>query len=209
MNSRYQVLFFVLLVTLMLVPLCLALGLPRWLFRIPVAACLVAAVLPQATRRARTAIVAALLAVVAAANIALLFDTRIGNGLGIACLGIVGLVAAASSFQFTVSAQRVDRETIYAALSTYLLAGIFFGQLYWALERIWPGSIVGPDPVTEDVALYYSFVTLATLGYGDYLPRSGISRGLATFEVIGGQLYLAVMVARLIGLYAPSKSSGK
>src|SRR4029453_5872531 len=55
------------------------------------------------------------------------------------------------------------------------------------------------------VAVYYSFVTLATLGYGDYLPRTDLARGLAQFEVIGGQLFLAVMVARLIGLFAPSK----
>ena len=65
----------------------------------------------------------------------------------------------------------------------------------------WPGSLTGPDPVTELTAVYYSFVTLATLGYGDYLPRTDIARGIATFEVIGGQLFLAVMVARLIGAF--------
>ena len=64
-----------------------------------------------------------------------------------------------------------------------------------------PGSLVGPDPVTEARRVYYSFVTLATLGYGDYLPRTDIARGVATFEVIGGQLFLAVMVARLIGAF--------
>ena len=48
-------------------------------------------------------------------------------------------------------------------------------------------------------------VTLATLGYGDFLPRSELARGVATFEVIVGQLYLAVMVARLIGAFGPAK----
>jgi hypothetical protein len=59
----------------------------------------------------------------------------------------------------------------------------------------------GPDPITELSRVYYSFVTLATLGYGDFLPRTDIARGVATFEVIGGQLFLAVMVARLIGAF--------
>jgi hypothetical protein len=170
-----------------------------------VAACLIAAVLPHASRRGRVAIVGSVAILVIAANVTLLFDTQVGNGLAAAATGVIGLTAAASAIRFTFAARPVDRETIYAALSAYLLAGIFFGQLYWAIERLWPGSIVGPDPLTEEVAVYYSFVTLATLGYGDYLPRTGISRGLATFEVIGGQLFLAVLVARLIGLFVPTK----
>src|SRR5215204_4229443 len=68
MRSRYQILFFVLLVTLILVPLCMAIGLPRWVFRIPIAACLFAAVLPHASRRTRIAIVGTVLVVVTAAN---------------------------------------------------------------------------------------------------------------------------------------------
>ena len=87
-----------------------------------------------------------------------------------------------------------------------MLAGLFFGQIYWALEQAVPGSLVGPDPVTDATTVYYSFVTLATLGYGDYLPRTDLARGLATFEVIGGQLFLAVMVARLIGAFETTKS---
>jgi voltage-gated potassium channel Kch len=60
--------------------------------------------------------------------------------------------------------------------------------------------------LSEQSAVYYSFVTLATLGYGDILPRSDIARGIATFEVIGGQLFLAVMVARLIGAFERKES---
>ena len=46
-----------------------------------------------------------------------------------------------------------------------------------------------------------------TIGYGDFVPRSDIVRGLAIFEVVSGQLFLAVMVARLIGLFVPRKDS--
>jgi hypothetical protein len=48
---------------------------------------------------------------------------------------------------------------------------------------------------------------LATLGYGDFLPKTDMARGLVVFEVIGGQLFLAVMVARLIGLYTGGHKS--
>jgi hypothetical protein len=105
-----------------------------------------------------------------------------------------------------MTSEVVSSETIYAALGTYLLAGVFFGQLYWSLESAAPGSFVGPDPFSDTRAVYYSFVTLATLGYGDYVPRTDLARGLATFEVIGGQLYLAALVARLIGMFAESRS---
>jgi voltage-gated potassium channel Kch len=50
-------------------------------------------------------------------------------------------------------------------------------------------------------ALYFSFVTLATLGYGDIVPASDLTRRLAVVEAVIGQLYLAVLVARLVGLY--------
>ena len=97
--------------------------------------------------------------------------------------GLIGLVAAAGALRYAVTSEKVDSETVYAALSTYLLAGLFFGQIYWALEQAWPGKLVGPDPVSDATTLYYSFVTLATLGYGDYLPRTDLARGVATFEV--------------------------
>jgi voltage-gated potassium channel Kch len=49
--------------------------------------------------------------------------------------------------------------------------------------------------------IYFSFVTLATLGYGDFVPKTEVARGLVILEAIAGQLYLAVMVARLVSLY--------
>jgi voltage-gated potassium channel Kch len=51
-------------------------------------------------------------------------------------------------------------------------------------------------------AMYFSFVTLATLGYGDIVPHTDLARGVAMVEGIGGQLFLAVLVARLVSLYS-------
>jgi hypothetical protein len=80
---------------------------------------------------------------------------------------------------------------------------MFFGEIYWSIEQIAPGSMGGPDKLSELRAVYFSFVTIATLGYGDFLPKSDLARGIATFEVIGGQLYLAVLVAFLISAFDP------
>ena len=114
---------------------------------------------------------------------------------------VIGLFAAAAALRFAMRATEVDAEHLYAALSAYLLAGIFFAVSYWALEQIVPGTFVGGGNFSRMSAIYFSFVTLATLGYGDIVPRSDIARGLAIVEGVGGQLFLAVLVARLVSLY--------
>ena len=199
---RYTFLFYTLLLTLLMMPLAATLGLPAVLIKSLVGACLLAAVMPNATRRTRWVLLVAMMLLVVArfvpegaefANVT--FYLKVVGAL-------IGLAATYGTLRFAISTKEVRQETIYAALGTYLLAGIFFGQIYWLVESSHPGSLTGPDPVTEFTTVYYSFVTLATLGYGDFLPRTDLTRGLATFEVIGGQLFLAVLVARLIGSFA-------
>jgi len=175
------------------------------MIKILLAACLFAAIMPNATKGTRTLLLAATGLLVLARFASDYGYLPVNSGFFLVLVGAIGLLAAAGTLRFTVTARTVSSETLYAALSTYLLAGVFFGQIYWAIEGFRPGSIVGPDPLNELSAVYYSFVTLATLGYGDFLPRTDLARGIAQFEVIGGQLFLAVMVARLIGLFAPSK----
>jgi len=118
----------------------------------------------------------------------------------------VGLLAAAGALRFAMRARHVDHEHVYAALSAYLLAGVFCGLLHHEIERAWPGSFVAwGEPLVDfsiGTAIYFSFVTLATLGYGDIVPRSEVARGVAIVEAVAGQLYLAVMVARLISIFA-------
>lgn len=205
-RSRYAILFYALLLTLLVMPILATAGLRTGVLKFLLAACLLSAVMPNATKHTRVVLFGATLLIIAvryASEYALL---PVNAAFVLALIGLVGLAAAAGALRFVVTAKTVNSETIYAALSTYLLAGLFFGQIYWSIESLRPGSLVGPDPVSEITSVYYSFVTLATLGYGDYLPRTDIARGVATFEVIGGQLYLAVMVARLIGLFVPKQA---
>ena len=203
---RYAVLFYTLLLMLIAIPLAATIGLPQGAMKLLLGACLLAAVLPNGTRRTRNLIIAAILLLIFVRFASERGYLPLASGLVLGLYGLIGLLAAAGTLRFVVSADRVDSEIVYAALSTYLLAGLFFGQIYWSIEQAWPGSLVGPDPVSDSTAVYYSFVTLATLGYGDYLPRSDLARGIATFEVIGGQLFLAVMVARLIGAFGTTKT---
>jgi hypothetical protein len=126
---------------------------------------------------------------------------------------VIALLAAVSALRFALGARVVDREHLYAGLSAYLLAGVFFGVFYWVLERTWSGSLAIPGEGAQGkfslaVAIYYSFVTLATLGYGDIVPRSEVARGLAVVEAVAGQLYLAVLIARLVSLYVLGEGKG-
>ena len=201
-----MILFYALLSMLVAAPLVNFFGLPPWTMKCLVAVCLVLAVLPNATKRNQAIFIGTIVLLIVVRFLSERDDVPIEFGPILALYALTGLIAAAATFRFVVSSAVVDHETVYAALSTYLLAGLFFGVLYSAIEYMWPGSFTGPDQFTEASAVYYSFVTLATLGYGDFLPRTEFARGIATFEVIGGQLYLAVMVARLIGAFGTKKS---
>ncbi len=104
----------------------------------------------------------------------------------------------------------VDTNKLYAVCCVYLLAGIAWAFLYALIETSAPGSfhladgVVGSrDRISQ--LIYFSLVTLTTLGYGDIVPISGFARTTASLEAIFGQAYLAVLVARLIGLRLSSK----
>ena len=203
--NRYAVLFYTLLVTLAASPLLTALGFSADLLQIFLAFSLLVALVDVRGPRARP-LVLLLAAVVIAARIAP--ASKVGGGVAAAALAVataLALFAAARMIRFVLRASGIGAEHVYAALSVYLLAGLFFGVLYWAVESAWPGSLVdtgaGRAGFRLSTAIYYSFVTLATLGYGDVVPRSEVARGLAVLEAVGGQLYVVVAIARLVGAH--------
>ena len=97
---------------------------------------------------------------------------------------------------------RVNHDVIFAAISAYLLLGIAWGHLYELLEMTAPGSFkgLGADLIKDDL-FYFSFVTLCTLGFGDVVPITRPARSLTILEAVIGQLYIAVLIARLMGSY--------
>lgn len=98
--------------------------------------------------------------------------------------------------------KRVSSDLIMAAASEYVLIGILWTFLFYILEGVYPGSFsFQGSEINPAGFLYYSFVTLTTTGYGDVLPVSAQARSLAMLEMITGQLFIAITVARLVGLY--------
>ena len=129
---------------------------------------------------------------------------------GIGALLLAGFLVftATEILKYVVRARHVTSELIFGAVCVYLMMGIV-GALLFAVLDLWsPGSLRLPpaagnamDDATQFSAVaYYSFVTLTTLGYGDITPVSRLARSLSTMEAVTGQLYLAVLVARVVGL---------
>ena len=93
----------------------------------------------------------------------------------------------------------VTADLIYCAISTYFLIGIMWSGIYMVLEVIYPGSFTGISEAGD--FLYFSFVTLTTVGFGDIFPQTIVSKRLVIFEAATGSIYLAVIVAMIVGRY--------
>lgn len=107
---------------------------------------------------------------------------------------------------------KVTTNMIFGAVVAYLLAAVAFAFVYEAIELRQPGSFsglpAGADPrALGDALLYFSLVSLTTVGYGDITPASSLARPLAVLEGAFGALYLAVVIARLVGLHIASSIS--
>jgi voltage-gated potassium channel len=117
-------------------------------------------------------------------------------------------------FSYILGARALTSQLIYAALCMYLVMGLLWSFIYTLLFAVDPESIRLASVVHSEEGgrnvfsemYYFSFVTLTTLGYGDILPVSRLARSLATMEAIVGQLYLAVVVASLVGIQISSRS---
>ena len=95
-------------------------------------------------------------------------------------------------------------DTIFGAMSGYFVVGLIFAAIYNLIEYGYPGSFNFGEGFGSnmDTFIYYSFVTITTLGFGDVTPQLPIARSLSTLEAVIGQMYLAIFVARLVGLHA-------
>ena len=93
----------------------------------------------------------------------------------------------------------VNRQSVLGAICAYLLVGMIFAQLYAAVAALGSDDLFaqGTDG-SPAIRTYFSFVTLATLGYGDYTPGTDLGRTLAVCEALAGQIYLVTVVALLV-----------
>lgn len=202
LRRRYMILFYTLLVTMVAAPVFTALNFSGTLIEALLAACLLAAILPVGAVRNRPYLLLAIVVVWLARLVTAWLDHRVLSEMALGIWTFIGLLAAIAALRFAIGATQVDAEHLYAALSAYLLAGVYLGLSYWILEQIKPGTFSFTGQFSQASAIYFSFVTLATLGYGDIVPRADVARGIAIVEGVGGQLFLAVLVARLVSLYS-------
>jgi hypothetical protein len=116
-----------------------------------------------------------------------------------------------SLLRAVLSDERVTHDTIYGALNVYLLMALGWSMAYLLLVNLQPHAfIAGAGRPTRTLGWfdcqYYSIVTLTTLGYGDIVPMTAQARSLSMMEAMSGTMYVAVLIARLVGLHAARKS---
>ncbi len=153
-----------------------------------------------------------LLAVAAACAITFVVAAVIAVTGGTQADGVTVLMAAALGLSTpiaigwrTLQHHSVSGETIMGALCIYVLIGFIFANVDYGMQLVsgnsyfaQPGQHGPPDFV------YFSYITMATVGYGDLTPAPGLPRTTAALEALVGQIFLVVLVARLVSLYAPS-----
>lgn len=111
------------------------------------------------------------------------------------------LLSIRLGLQVVLTGGRVTTNHLLGAMSVYLLLGLMWALLFSALHRLAPDSFRGLSTANPSEFIYFSFVTLATLGYGDIAPVNPIARTVVYLEAVVGQLYVAVLIASLVSRY--------
>jgi hypothetical protein len=140
---------------------------------------------------------AVVLAVIATAAAAL-GGTDAGRLTGVAIGALLALVAPVAIARRLMHHERITAQTVFGALCLYLLAGLFFAFVFSAVGIVQHGFFVQTQETRSLDYTYFSFVTLATVGYGDLTARTDVGRMLSITEALLGQLYLVSAVALLI-----------
>lgn len=145
------------------------------------------------------ALILALLSVVTG-RLGLPFSQRVLEAINI--LLSVGMLAtfALLTIKRFLPRERPAAHRIAGAVAVYLLVGLIWARLYEVVEMVSPGAFRIPEGETLNSAnlTYFSFVTLATIGYGDIAPINIVARNLSVLEAIMGQLFLVILISRLV-----------
>lgn len=130
------------------------------------------------------------------------FPSQTLNGIRWAFLAAFFALAAAGLFSHLRNARSVAQAQLYTAVNVYLLLGLLWATLYLAIDAFSPGSIqIGHSADRQTELLYFSLITLSTIGYGDIVPLGGEARILAALEGVTGVLYIAITVALLVSRF--------
>ena len=206
-GGRYGLLLATLLIVFAIYPF---LGSYPWARAATIAATIlmVAAALSAIWSHAKLLVAALLLGggAVVALLLARIFDLSAAESYA-AALRFCFLALVAVSLILDISrSRRVDMDVVFGACCVYLLIGLIWASLYAVIEAAAPGSfdfgpLAGGAAGTEEGRLvYFSFITMTTVGYGDITPVAPVARTFSAMQGLVGQLYLAIVIARLVGL---------
>ena len=146
----------------------------------------------------------AILILVVTGSVVAIIQLLAGGTTLIGMVGILNMLLVAVTIVVialgVLDQRQVNRQSVTGAICIYVLLGIFFTFVYGAAAVLGSGPFFaqGTDG-TPSLQLYFSYVTLATLGYGDYTPAGNFGHTLAVSEALLGQLYLVTVVALLVG----------
>ena len=145
----------------------------------------------------------------AAAIAAALTQTDDGYAAAEIWKALILLVSAVFIVRRVLARPTVTVQSIYGALSAYLIVGLMFAAVYAAMEHLGVRPFFASgQPATPQTFQYFSFTTLTTLGYGDFTAAENGGRSIAVIEAMTGQVFLATLVARLVTAYrAPGPST--
>lgn len=111
------------------------------------------------------------------------------------------VVLAVACLRLTLQDKTISITTLFGSLSAYLFIGLAFAYLYLSIYAFYPASFIGLKPYEEVRAIYFSFITLTTVGFGDVLPVTPVVQTLTWIESFSGQAYMAVFISQLVGRY--------
>lgn len=121
------------------------------------------------------------------------------------------LISIISMMKNVFTLEEVTADRIVGSICIYVLIGLFFSFIYLGLDLMLPGAFnfAGHEVVTLSNMrdhLYFSYVTMSTLGYGDIVPLLPLPKLISMIEAITGQVYLVIMVAMLVGVHVSKMS---
>jgi ion channel len=120
--------------------------------------------------------------------------------------GLVLLAAVVVILRRVLASTSVTLQSIYGALSAYMIIGLMFAAFYAAMDKLGGGAFfANGQPGDTRTFQYFSFTTLTTLGYGDFTAAKDAGRAIAVMEAMFGQIFLATLVARLVASFRPAE----
>jgi hypothetical protein len=131
-----------------------------------------------------------------------LSDSPVARGTANIWTGTLLLATVVIMVDDVLRLDTVTTQSIYAALSAYMLIGLMFASFYGAIDSLGSANFFA-NGESADIRTYqyFSFTTLTTLGYGDFTAAGSFGRAVAVLEALTGQVFLATLVARLVSAY--------